>query len=133
MFGDDSPGTYFLTPSRDTDPGDSGGPLFDSAHRQLGILHGYIGDQDWYTNVPYYLEWILTQIGWTWDGTTSVGRKTGTLIDTFSATAVNVCQYACTNTAACVAYAYNASGDTCHLLSTVSGSTFLFGWSSGQK
>lgn len=117
-------GGSFVTILDQTNPGDSGGPIYvTSTKRIAGTLFGdtYGGTANLHTSVPFHLDWILVQMGYTWPhGAVSGGqRRSGTVADSFPAATSRICQYACDRSgSACAAYNYNALGKTCTLLAT---------------
>ncbi|NVB80615.1 MAG: trypsin-like serine protease [Kofleriaceae bacterium] len=109
----------------DTDKGDSGGPFYVGG-RVLGVLWGEAWVPfDWYniyTSIPSHLDWILTNIGYSWRGQPSQANTlySGTVLQTFFGTE-RVCQYACEKMASCEAYAHNTALQICQLVSEATG------------
>jgi hypothetical protein len=109
----------------EVDWGDEGGPLYYGA-KVLGVALDTADDEcqagpACYASVPYYLSWILTQIGWTWPhgSVQSATYRAGATIEVIAQTTERVCQYACEHTASCVAYDYSTASDDCVTLSSV--------------
>lgn len=127
---DDSDGE-FITTTDDGNPGDSGGPFYVS-NRVLGALNGWgwdpiNGQYNLYTSIPRHLDWILSTIGYDWDGAPSQANTTyqGTPIQSFTG-GERACQYACAHTQSC--QAYNHSGSSCGLYTNVTGASTQAGW-----
>ena len=135
-YSDDDNGGGFLTNQAGVDPGDSGGPYYDSG-RVLGTLTGKILDIVWrgrHASVPERLTWILSTINWVWPHGTPQSNflRSGTVISTFSRSE-KVCQYACEHTASCDAYNFHPTLSMCVLLKDVTGSSSASGWKSDAK
>lgn len=123
-------GGDFHTENDSTNSGDSGGGFFVDG-KVVGDLWGWVRFADLstankYTSTPYFLNRILDDIDFQWNGS-AVGHGAfigGHVIDSFLALGEPVCQYACTKTSACVAYDYLVGPfGTCTLLSTITSAT----------
>lgn len=134
----DSDDGHFLTWSGNVDHGDSGGPFYHD-WRVTGDLSGYTWDWGYrsvYTSVPAHLNWILATMGWQWSGQVDqdlvrIGHQSDLVLGyPFAPVTERVCQYACKNSASCVAYTLMPGGSICELFDSVTGSVNLPGASS---
>ncbi|MGC4079512.1 MAG: hypothetical protein QM702_21220 [Rubrivivax sp.] len=108
----------FRTKHTFTDPG----AAFYAKGRLTGIMSAPDGPLGRFTSTVHHLPWILEQIHYRWVAGPAVGGRalTGSAYETFTGAEV-VCQYACEQASACVAYDYVASSSKCTLLSTLTG------------
>jgi Trypsin/PAN domain len=130
----DVAGGSFDTTSDGVDPGDSGGPFYVGTH-VMGVLHGHVvGDFARYTSVSKHLDWILTEMNFTWRGQPPQQntRYTGSLVEAFLGTK-QMCQYACEKTASCEAYNHHPSLSSCELVTNVTGASTATGFSSALR
>lgn len=133
---DDSDGR-FDTVDADTDGGDSGGPFYVNG-RIAGVLWGQwwvpFDHYNIYTSIPHHLNWILTNIGYSWRGQPSQANTMyfGTVLQTFIGTE-RMCQYACEKMASCEAYAHNTALDSCSLISEATGVSTVGGFRGALK
>jgi hypothetical protein len=115
--GSDADGKFELL-GHSTNHGDSGGPFYLSGYKILGSLHGTDNyGNNLYTSIPLHLPWLLQAIDYTWLGTSMAQRRYGggTVIESFQTT-LEVCQYACAQTASCDVYNWSLlTGGTCEL------------------
>jgi len=120
---DDSGGGFHTGHVR-VDPGDSGGPFYVNTFQVLGTLTGTVNDivHARYTSVPHFIDWILSSMGFAWDGLPLQAgvRRTGVGVDVFTSS-LKTCEYACTRDVDCRAFSYNILAFSCHMLSSVVG------------
>jgi hypothetical protein len=117
---DDDTSGPFRTGRNFVDKGDSGGPFYLDG-RVLGVL----STEDIYaryTSVRIHLPWILSAIGYRWGGQRPVADKAqqGHVKEAMLAPE-SVCQYACEQQTACLAYNYAPVTGTCSILDSLSG------------
>lgn len=126
VYSDNDDDGHFLTENMQTDEGDSGGPFYDKG-RVLGVLSGAAFEfeyRDKYAAVPFRIDWIVKEIGFTWGGQpVDVGMmREGNIIDVILSSDRQVCAYACEHTSACAAFNFEHIADLftiCNLLSSV--------------
>ncbi|HEY5937144.1 MAG TPA: PAN domain-containing protein [Kofleriaceae bacterium] len=109
----------FWTHNQHTNTGDGGGPFY-SGSRVLGVFDTYVWEwvyRDQYTSVPESLNWILSQIGFTWNHLryTFWRISAGTILEQFTVESENQCQYACEKTSSCGGYSYRRNDPYCRL------------------
>jgi hypothetical protein len=134
--GNDSNGRFDSTDD-DVDPGDSGGPFYVGS-KIVGTLWGKwwvpFDHYNIYTSIPRHLNWILTNIGYTWPGQPSQTNTiyAGTAIQSFLGTELE-CQYACDKTSSCEAYNYLTTVSSCGLYANAGSASTFSGMRSALK
>jgi Trypsin len=127
----------FWTDEAQTDEGDSGGPFYVGS-RVVGVLAGAgsVGLDTYgrYSSVPYYINWLLTKIGYQWRGQPPLANTVfvGNPIES-SSNGELACQYACEKTTTCEAYNWLESVKSCGLYSNVSPASTQTGWRGALK
>jgi Trypsin len=121
----------FDTAESETDDGDSGGPFYSNG-KVVGVLAGSYPSGGLYTSVPFYINYLLTHVGYRWRGQPVQSDTTimGDLIEV-SDNSELTCQYACEKTTECSAY--NWKNNACFLYKNVSTATTQSGWHSAYK
>ncbi|HEY0251103.1 MAG TPA: trypsin-like serine protease [Kofleriaceae bacterium] len=122
LQSDNGDGKY-VTTHDNTNPGDSGSPLYNGIGQVLATLFGVRTNNCNYTSVPRHLDWLLGTMSYRWPGTTPQANvlANGSQLQAFVGTE-RVCQYACEHTGTCEAYNYFAGG-ACALYSHVTSMT----------
>lgn len=133
---------HFLVENEQTNPGDSGGPLYmfnnDTRRYEVqGVLYGKVWEWAWrnkYTSIWHHIDWIMSRTGYgsrPWQYNRFI-NGTYLRLEQFSSTQRDRCVLQCDKDSQCTAVSWRASGSIgyCYMFSSVTNYTTWSGFSS---